>query len=64
MLQLTFKQSRSELLVRAASSILFGTLIRRGIKIVKISDLAEHPQYGFTASATSDSVGPQISQNH
>lgn len=60
MLQLTFNQTNSELLVRAASSVLFGTLVRRGSKIVSISDLAERPQYGFTASAATEPVGPKF----
>jgi type I restriction enzyme, S subunit len=60
MLQLTFKQTNSELLVRAAASVLFGTLVRRGAKIVSISDLGERPQYGFTASAATEPVGPKF----
>jgi type I restriction enzyme, S subunit len=60
MLQLTFKQTNSELLVRAAASVLFGTLTRRGKKLVSISDLAERPQYGFTASAATEPVGPKL----
>src|SRR5262245_54591909 len=60
MLQLTFKQTNSELLVRTAASVLFGTLARRGAKIVSISDLVERPQYGFTASAASEPVGPKF----
>lgn len=60
MLKLTFKQTNSELLVRAAASVLFGTLARLGAKIVRISDLAEKPQYGFTASAATEPVGPRF----
>jgi len=60
MLQLTFKQTNSEMLVRAAASVLFGTLIRHGAKLVSISDLAGRPQYGFTASAAIESVGPKF----
>src|SRR5437016_4260359 len=60
MLQLTFKQTNSELLVRAAASVLFGTLVRCGAKIVSVADLAERPQYGYTASAATEPVGPKF----
>jgi len=48
------------MLVRAAASVLFSTLVRRGAKLVSISDLAERPQYGFTASAALEPVGPKF----
>jgi type I restriction enzyme S subunit len=60
MIKLTFKQTDSEMIVRAAASVLFGTLIRRGAKLVSISDLAERPQYGFTATAAIEPVGPKF----
>ncbi len=60
MIKLTFKQTDSEMIVRAASSVLFGALARRGAKLVSISDLAERPQYGFTASAALEPVGPKF----
>jgi type I restriction enzyme S subunit len=60
MLQLTFKQTAPELMVRAASTILFGTLVRKGVKLAPISDLVERPQYGFTASAANEPVGPKL----
>jgi hypothetical protein len=60
MLQLTFKQTNSELLVRAAATVLFSTLARHGAKLVSIADLAERPQYGFTASAATEPVGPRL----
>jgi len=40
--------------------VLFSTLARRGAKLVNISDLAEHPQYGFTASAAIEPIGPKF----
>jgi type I restriction enzyme, S subunit len=40
--------------------VLFGTLVRRGAKLVSISELAERPQYGFTASAALEPVGPKF----
>ena len=60
MIKLTFKQTDSEMIVRAAASVLFGTLARRGAKLVSISDLAERPQYGFTASAAIEPIGPKF----
>ena len=60
MLELTFKQTPAELMVRAASSLLFSTLTRGGAEEVAVADLAEHPQYGFTASATSQPAGPKF----
>jgi type I restriction enzyme, S subunit len=60
MLQLTFKQTDSELMVRAAATLLFSTLTRHAVPQVAVSDLTEPPQYGFTASATSQPVGPRF----
>ena len=60
MLKLSFNQTRSELMVRAAATILFNSLTRNRTKEVKIGELAEHPQYGFTASATTEPVGPKF----
>ncbi len=60
MLQLTFKQTDSELMVRAAATLLFSTLARHGVPQVAVSDLAQPPQYGFTASATHQPVGPKF----
>lgn len=60
MLRLSFNQSKSELMVRAAATILFRALERQNIEQANISDLAEHPQYGFTASAVAAPVGPKL----
>ena len=60
MLQLTFKQTDSELMVRAAATVLFGTLKRQNTREVSIAELAEHPQYGFTASAVNEPIGPKL----
>jgi hypothetical protein len=60
MIKLTFKQTDSEIIVRAAATVLFSTLVRRDAKLVSISDLAEKPQYGFTASAATEPVGPKF----
>src|SRR5205823_10771735 len=45
---------------RAAATVLFSTLIRSGAKVARISDLAEPPQYGFTAAAVPEPVGPRL----
>ena len=47
-------------MVRAASTVLFAALSRQRVTHVSIADLAERPQYGFTASATSETVGPKL----
>jgi type I restriction enzyme, S subunit len=60
MLQLTFQQTRSEQMVRAAASLLFFELARHNVPEVTIADLAEQPQYGFTASAVSHPIGPKL----
>jgi type I restriction enzyme, S subunit len=60
MLPLSFKQTNSEFMVRAAASILFGELQRRGLRLVAVSDLSERPQYGFTASARLEPSGPKF----
>ncbi|HWV99357.1 MAG TPA: restriction endonuclease subunit S [Candidatus Acidoferrum sp.] len=60
MISLTFKQTNSEIIVRAAATVLFSALARCGVKFVSISELAERPQYGFTASAAIEPVGPRL----
>jgi type I restriction enzyme S subunit len=61
MLQLSFKQTNSELMVRAASTVLFNGLQRpHSVPLVAIGDLCEHPQYGFTASAALEPIGPKF----
>ncbi|MBD2692810.1 restriction endonuclease subunit S [Anabaena catenula] len=57
MLKLPFKQTSAELMVRAASTIIFNTLNKTGCSIVSLLELAENPQYGFTASASLEEVG-------
>lgn len=59
MLQLTFKQTQAEMMVRSAATILFNKLFQES-SIVELSELAESPQYGLTASATSEPVGPKF----
>jgi len=59
MIELSFKQTNAERIVRAAATLLFNALERSGAQIRKLSDLTESPQYGFTASAVSEPVGPK-----
>ncbi|HEY9864539.1 MAG TPA: restriction endonuclease subunit S [Candidatus Obscuribacterales bacterium] len=60
MIELTFKQTQSELMVRAAATIIFNTLLRYDFPIVPLSSLTEHPQYGFTASASQEILGVKL----
>src|SRR5437867_11597144 len=60
MQQLSFKQSNSGLMVRAAATVLFSALERDNVPMVAIGDLSERPQYGFTASAASEPVSPKF----
>lgn len=57
MLTLTFKQTKAEIMVRAAATIIFNTLSKAGYPLVPLSEVAEQPQYGFTASASFEPVG-------
>jgi len=60
MLKLSFSQTRQEVMVRAAATIVFQLLKRGGCLDVPVSDLAEKPQYGFTASAIDEPIGPKL----
>jgi len=60
MLKLSFKQTNAELMVRAAATVIFGTLRRSITPRVSISELTEQPQYGFTTSAILEPVGPKF----
>jgi type I restriction enzyme, S subunit len=60
MLKLSFNQTRTELMVRAAATILFNSLRRNGVNECDIAELTEHPQYGFTARAAAEPIGPKF----
>ena len=47
-------------MIRAAATLLFKSLEQTGAQQVPLSELAEKPQYGFTASAFSEEVGPKL----
>jgi type I restriction enzyme S subunit len=57
MIELSFKQTSSELMVRASATILFNSILRHGFPLKPLSELAEGTQYGFTASSTQDIEG-------
>ncbi|MEL6384725.1 MAG: restriction endonuclease subunit S [Cyanobacteria bacterium J06626_18] len=60
MLKLTFNQSKTETIVRAASTVIFSHLIKNGACVVSLSSVSEKPQYGYTASAEGQQVGPKF----
>jgi len=60
MIYLTFKQTQSELMVRAAATVIFNALLRAEFPRVRLSSLTEHPQYGFTASASQENLGIKL----
>lgn len=60
MLKLPFHQTTAEQMVRVAATLLFHVLLRAGYPLVRLSDLTEKPQYGFTASATDQPIGPKF----
>ena len=60
MLKLSFNQTQSELMVRAAATVVFSALRRTGVPEHFLSEAADRPQYGFTASAASEPVGPKL----
>ncbi len=60
MIKLSFRQTNAEMMVRIASSLVFETLTKSGCPSVSLSELAEESQYGFTASAVSEEVGPKL----
>ena len=60
MLKLTFHQTKAEVMVRIASTLIFNALSRTGHPLVKLAALAEKPQYGFTARASFEEVGPKF----
>jgi type I restriction enzyme S subunit len=48
---LPFNQTRAELMVRIAASIVMNGLARQGARISTLAELAQPPQYGFTSPA-------------
>lgn len=60
MIALSFRQTPQEFMVRVAATIIFKALQRAGCTEVELSALTEKPQYGFTASASPEPLGPKF----
>jgi len=59
MLKLSFKQTRSEFMVRVASSLIFNKLIEANFPVAAIRALTENVQYGYTEKAAKEEIGPK-----
>lgn len=60
MTPLSFRQTRMELMLRTAATLLFGALKRSGTPVKELGEVIEGTQYGYTASASSEPVGPRL----
>ncbi|MBE9188634.1 restriction endonuclease subunit S [Microcoleus sp. LEGE 07076] len=60
MIELTFKQTQSEMMVRAAATVIFNGLLRAEFPNGRLSSITEHPQYGFGASASQENSGIKL----
>jgi len=60
MITLSFRQTPQEFMVRIAATIVFKALRQARCAEVQLSDLTERPQYGYTASASSEPIGPKF----
>jgi type I restriction enzyme S subunit len=60
MIQLSFKQTRTEMMLRTAATLLFTVLERHNVLRVPLSSLINGVQYGYTASASATPVGPRF----
>ena len=57
MLELSFKQTKAEFMVRAAATTIFNALLEKDYPIKTLAEITEGTQYGYTASATNESIG-------
>ncbi len=55
-----FKLSAEEVLLSAASTLCLNQLARVGVQERTLDELCSHPQYGFTASANKEPIGPRF----
>ncbi|MBI3174896.1 MAG: restriction endonuclease subunit S [Chloroflexi bacterium] len=55
-----YKLTREELLLSSAATVIFKTLLDSGRENLSVSDICEHPQYGYTASAETIANGPRF----
>src|SRR5262245_16392443 len=60
MLKLSFHETKAELMVRTAATLIFDALAKLSGQKVPLAELAEPPQSGFTASASRLPVGPKF----
>lgn len=58
--KLTFKQTKAELMVRIAATLIFNKLFNTKAKIVSIREITESVQYGYTDKASESEVGPKF----
>jgi len=60
MIKLSFHQTSSERMIRAASTVIFDSLASSGCRVAPLSELASNVQYGYTESASLSDVGPKF----
>lgn len=60
MIPLSFRQTRAEMMLRTAATLLFTALEKNQAQRVPLRSLITGVQYGYTASATTESVGPRF----
>jgi len=54
------KPTYSEILLSTAATVAFQAIEKSGRPVVDLSRLSERPQYGYTASAQREAVGPRL----
>ncbi len=59
MVQLSFKQTKAEIMVRIASTLLFNQLVKANSRIVSVREITENIQYGYTEKASESEIGPK-----
>lgn len=59
MVQLSFKQTKAEIMVRIASTLLFNQLVKAKSRIVSVREITENIQYGYTEKASESEIGPK-----
>jgi type I restriction enzyme, S subunit len=59
MVQLSFKQTKAEFMMRIASTLLFNQLVKANSRIVSVREITENIQYGYTEKASESEIGPK-----
>lgn len=57
--KLTFKQTKAELMVRIASTLIFNKLVKANAKTVSVREITESVQYGYTDKSSVAEIGPK-----